>query len=215
MKTSNKKVALTQFHRSHILAAAKELFATKGVAGTSMDDIARNAEYSKSTIYVYFSGKDDIYYSIVNEYMEMLLHGMENCYQNNEGFVPRYFAVCALLSEFLDREPLYAEGILGKIGVDEADFEKLPVLKKIYDAGEQINTVIARMFQDGVQSGFTDQTLPAVPAGLVYWFSLCSLISASANKEAYLKKSFGMERGDFLKFGFTLLLNAVRKKENP
>ena len=46
----SKKQALTEFHRGSILAAAERLFAEKGTEKTTMDDIAREAEYSKATL---------------------------------------------------------------------------------------------------------------------------------------------------------------------
>ena len=54
---ARKKLALEQFNRDNILTAARELFETKGVQDTTMDDIALQADYSKSTIYVYFRSK--------------------------------------------------------------------------------------------------------------------------------------------------------------
>lgn len=56
----SKKQALTEFHRGSILAAAERLFAEKGTEKTTMDDIAREAEYSKATLYVYFQSKEEI-----------------------------------------------------------------------------------------------------------------------------------------------------------
>ena len=47
---ARKKLALEQFNRDNILTAARELFETKGVQDTTMDDIALQADYSKSTI---------------------------------------------------------------------------------------------------------------------------------------------------------------------
>ncbi len=44
---------------------AAELFYKKGYAETSLDEIARRAEISKATIYLYFKSKDDLYYQIV------------------------------------------------------------------------------------------------------------------------------------------------------
>lgn len=46
--------------RSELLDAARELFVTKGVAGTSMDDITRQAGVSKGLFYLYFRSKDDL-----------------------------------------------------------------------------------------------------------------------------------------------------------
>jgi AcrR family transcriptional regulator len=210
---TNKKEALAQFHRSHIMEAAKELFSEKGLNGTSMDDIAAKAEYSKSTVYVYFTGKDDIYYSIVFEYMAMIRRGIADCLEKNHRFEERYFAICDLLTDFADRDPMFFNSVLGNISVDPADFERLPVLGTIYETGEEINALVAGLFEDAVESGFADESLPPVPTGFVLWAGICSLISISSSKEAYFRKNFAMGREDFLKFGCTLLLNSVKKKD--
>ena len=51
--------------RSAILDAAEEVFLEKGLAGTTMDEIARAVELSKGTLYLYFSGKDELYLGVV------------------------------------------------------------------------------------------------------------------------------------------------------
>lgn len=47
-------------HREKIATAASTLFMEKGIAATSMDDIAKAAGYSKATLYVYFENKEEI-----------------------------------------------------------------------------------------------------------------------------------------------------------
>ena len=88
---TRKKAALEQFNRDNILDAAKELFEQKGVEATTMDDIARHADYSKSTIYVYFKSKEDIYNSIVEDYMSILTGEIETCINAETGFEDSYY----------------------------------------------------------------------------------------------------------------------------
>ena len=59
-------------HRAAIAAAAAALFQEKGVAATSMDDIARAAGYSKATLYVYFANKEALVGLLALESMEQL-----------------------------------------------------------------------------------------------------------------------------------------------
>ena len=54
------KEALQQFHKDMISCAADRLFQCNGFDKTTMDDIAREADYSKATLYVYFKSKDQI-----------------------------------------------------------------------------------------------------------------------------------------------------------
>jgi len=50
--------------RLDIARASIELFATKGIAQTSIDEIAKNAGVAKGTIYLYFKNKEEIIFAI-------------------------------------------------------------------------------------------------------------------------------------------------------
>jgi AcrR family transcriptional regulator len=54
--------------REDILKASLHLFATKGFHGTSMRDIAREADLTEGLIYHYFAGKRDLFRAIIEEY---------------------------------------------------------------------------------------------------------------------------------------------------
>ncbi|MET3291158.1 UNVERIFIED_CONTAM: AcrR family transcriptional regulator [Brevibacillus sp. OAP136] len=56
--------------RNEILAAAKRVFRLKGYDLTSMEDIIEEAKMSKGGVYHYFSGKEDIFESILKERAE-------------------------------------------------------------------------------------------------------------------------------------------------
>ena len=48
-----------------ILVAASRLFRSQGYGATSMDAVAREADVSKATLYVYFSGKRELFAAII------------------------------------------------------------------------------------------------------------------------------------------------------
>jgi AcrR family transcriptional regulator len=59
--------------REDILKASLHLFATKGFHGTSMRDIAREANITEGLIYHYFESKRDLFRAIIDEYSYMTL----------------------------------------------------------------------------------------------------------------------------------------------
>ena len=68
-QTSRKeRERLTRQH--DILLAARELFARNGFYDTTLDDIARHAEYGKGTIYNYFPSKEDLFFTIIDEVLD-------------------------------------------------------------------------------------------------------------------------------------------------
>jgi AcrR family transcriptional regulator len=207
---STKKEALAQFHRDNIIAAAKELFDAKGVEATSMDEIAAKAQYSKSTVYVYFSGKEDIYYSIVSQHINRLYEGIADILNQQKVYKNRYFSICNLLAAFYEQYPMYSDYIFAKVSVNPADFERLPVLKTIFETSEKINELMAAMLKEDSEGG-GDKNARTAPAGLVFWSSISSIITYSAGKDQYLQEQMGMSREDFLKFGFNLLFQGLKR----
>jgi TetR/AcrR family fatty acid metabolism transcriptional regulator len=59
--------------RSRILWAAEEVMSEKGLAGSSISEIARKAGVADSVIYQYFKGKQDLLFSVPGERMKEVL----------------------------------------------------------------------------------------------------------------------------------------------
>jgi len=59
--------------RKAILNCARELILSQGVQRVSMEDIARKAELSKATVYLYFSSKDVLFNEICEEAARVFL----------------------------------------------------------------------------------------------------------------------------------------------
>jgi len=55
-----------------LLDAARRLFFTKGYAGTTVEQVAADAGFSKRTVYLYFKNKDDLFAAIAEEGLEIL-----------------------------------------------------------------------------------------------------------------------------------------------
>jgi len=79
--------------RRAILNCARELILLQGVDQVSMEDIARKAELSKATLYLYFSGKEVIFNEICEEAARVFLSNFKPLVENGvsamEGI--RYF----------------------------------------------------------------------------------------------------------------------------
>jgi AcrR family transcriptional regulator len=62
--------------RRHILESATRLFATEPFHKVRLDDVASAAGVGKGTLYIYFSSKEDLYFSIFYEGFSALVDGL-------------------------------------------------------------------------------------------------------------------------------------------
>ena len=67
MGTKDRRSREKSARREAILAAAKAVFAEKGVLATTIDDIAERAEVAKGTIYLYFRAKEEMFSALMDE----------------------------------------------------------------------------------------------------------------------------------------------------
>ena len=81
-----KKESLARFNRENIMQSARTLFETNGIEKTTVDDIAKEADCSKSTLYVYFKSKEEILQTILLEEMQQLLAMLKGNVENEGNF---------------------------------------------------------------------------------------------------------------------------------
>jgi AcrR family transcriptional regulator len=74
--------------QGEIVAAASKLFQQYGLQKTTMEDIAKAAGKGKSTLYYYFSSKDEVFAAVVtkeiNEVQSAVIHAVKECQSARE-----------------------------------------------------------------------------------------------------------------------------------
>lgn len=207
-----KREALQRFHKETISSVADHLFQKNGIDKTTMDDIAREADYSKATLYVYFKNKEEISSYIVLKYMKLLLEKIDNGVNTSPNALHQYKAICIELKEFNTQYPDYYHFLTATIAVDEKSRMETPVLEEIYATGECINKKIALVIKNGIQEGYFREDIDILPTVFMFWASLSSIIQLANNKSEYIKQRMDMNMDSFLEYCFTHLLRIVRKE---
>lgn len=72
-KNGNKKDA----NRENILKIAREIFSKYGFKKTTLDDIANAVRKGKSSLYYYFSSKEDLFQAVIMKEVEILARELE------------------------------------------------------------------------------------------------------------------------------------------
>lgn len=208
----SKKAALMQFHRQHILQAAERLFLEKGFAKTTMDDIAKAAEYSKATLYVYFKSKDEIINYLTFESMKMLYNRIHEALVTQTDFFARYKAICYELVAYQESAPLYFDIISSDINVDIENPDTPSIFKEIYEVGEQVDLEIGEFIKAGMVAGYVKEDLPILPTIFWFWGSLIGIIRIASQKHIYIMKSMSLTKQAFLDYSFKTLLQSILKE---
>lgn len=200
-------------HRENIASAASILFMKKGIAATSMDDIAKAAKYSKATLYVYFKNKEEIVGILVLNSMKKLYDYIVFALEQQESTQSRYNFICNGLVQYQEEFPFYFKMVLDQINIDFENHNTLPEEKETYQIGEEINKKIKDFLIAGIEKGDLRNDLEIMPTIFNFWGMLSGIIQLASNKEEYIKNSMGLSKKQFLEYGFSMLYYSIATKE--
>ncbi len=204
---ARKKEALERFNRDNILTAAKELFELRGIEHTTMDDIARQADYSKSTIYVYFKSKEDIYNSIVSDYMSLLYQDLEISVAAEKDFKKCYLAVCSCLTEFQSRYPKYYASLLGEEKTTNA--KKDAGVPADYAIAPKLAEVFTALLEKGVAQKKISPDMCTEKTVFYLWSGLSGIIRVADMRRDGIERYCGMSREKYLQFAFEVFYRSL------
>lgn len=208
----SKKQALTEFHRGSILAAAERLFAEKGTEKTTMDDIARESEYSKATLYVYFQSKDEIVNAILLSSMILLQKKIDEAIKSNSNWFHAYDAVCEAIIRFYGDNPTAYDAISGSMPPVVTDEEKLDKgVRDILQVGDVTNRILADFLKRGAVEGVVRIELPPTETVLLLWAALSGMVKMADSKSQYIDRTLKVEKEEFMRHGTRMLLDSITK----
>jgi AcrR family transcriptional regulator len=122
-------MAKVEAKRAAILAAAQTCFWRNGIRRTAIEDVAREAEVAKGTVYLYFASKEELFASLASEMCAGALAGVRKSLAGREPLTRRLAAALDAKIGYFHRllagSPHAAELLESKAAVAERSFEAL------------------------------------------------------------------------------------------
>lgn len=126
--SEEKKAAAARYHRKALTETADRLLVTHGYDGMNMNMLAKEAGYSKATVYVYFSSKDEIVRTLCIDRLLLLRREFAAIIRNDAELDEKLAAVKYALDEFVAEDGVYFDFIcnstFASVASDATDSEK-------------------------------------------------------------------------------------------
>lgn len=92
--------------RARILQASRACYLRRGVGGTTVEDIAREANIHRTTVYTYFRNRDEVLAGVLQAELRPLAARAEALMQGEGSFVDRLVETLAAAAQAIQASPL-------------------------------------------------------------------------------------------------------------
>lgn len=206
MENLNPKDKRRNTNKMDIIDAAERLFFSKGYNNSTMDEVAKEAGFTKKTLYSYFTSKEEIFekikergYLILNN---LFLEALEKEKKSSE-----ILKIKAMGYSFLKFERDYS-------GYFKAIFESESFRVECEVLEETTLDMLQKCIREGVKKGEITDKIDCVSISLILWSMLMGFVNTFSRKEEYIKGYFKKDIREVIENGFDFILNSIKKEEN-
>ena len=148
--------------RRALLDAAKDLIQEAGTAEIPLGEVAMAAGVGRTTLYDYFTDRDDMIATLVEEELPIVISELIDSVPANQPVDHRLAELAAVTVEFVASDPVY--GVIlhreaGRMGVDAQE--------RIRDSHAQLSTEMAGLYMHGVRQGIFTEMPPQMAGRLI------------------------------------------------
>ncbi len=192
------------------MVAAKRVFSVRGFSKTTMEDIAKEAELSPGTLYLYFKNKDELFSSLSIRILQYLNLRLEHVVNNEKDMSPgqKVDALKDVMYDVYEFDPLILINMFHLQSSDTLKNLSPQLLANLKELSRNSLGLMAKIFEEGVKKkkfidrhpmAFAD-IVWAIFSGVVLWEESKRIINDDKN---YLK--------DTLETAFEIFARGIKK----
>ncbi|MCP5108591.1 MAG: TetR/AcrR family transcriptional regulator [bacterium] len=216
MGVAERKEREKKQRRKAILKAAKQVFFSKGVEQATMDEVAKAAELSKGTLYLYYKNKTDLLHAIIARALDKLYAMFETAVKKEEKGIDKIRAIGTAYHEFYQKETDYYLMLLHQEDSDEIDdeyIERNPCVKECREKGNRIFTLMKETVETGIEDGSIRPDLDPMKAAVVMWGHSSGVMHIAAKKGKILEHMMKINSGELIQYSFQLMGHYLENKK--
>jgi AcrR family transcriptional regulator len=210
MGTADRREREKNERRRLIMDAAHRLFSSKGFSATTMEEIAREAELSPGTIYLYFKNKEELYGSLQVRDLGLLLKRLERINKGRERDpLKRLEALKGVLHGIYEHDPIL---LLSVFNFQTSSlFRELSedLATEIQRFSRRALRAIGSIFEYGIVQGTFAQRNPIAIADIVWSLFTGMVIWEESKKALDPEKNY---MGQTLDLAFEIMTRGVQKR---
>jgi AcrR family transcriptional regulator len=155
--------------RQQIMVAAKRVFSVKGFTKTTIEDIAKEAELSPGTLYLYFKNKDELYASLSLRVLQYLLIRLEHV-NAEKNLTPdqRIQSLKEAMYDVYEFDPLILINMFHLQSSEVLKNLSPELLAEIKDLSKGSLKAMSRIFEDGIEKGIFIRKNPLALSDIVW-----------------------------------------------
>lgn len=210
MGIKERKAREREMRRQQIMVAAKRVFTQRGYEKSTMEDIAREAELSPGTIYLYFKSKDELYASLCLRVLRYINIKVDHVVSDDDmDYEGKQKALLEAIQEVYDYDPLILNNMFHLQSSDTLKSLSPALMNEINDLSRRSLQAMAGMFSQGIEN---DRVIDRHPMALadILWALFSGIMLWEESK-----KMINAERYDLkntLTTAFDLFGRGLRKR---
>jgi AcrR family transcriptional regulator len=171
--------------RRGILTAARKVFGARGYEGATLDEVAREAEFAKGTLYSYFDSKAELFAELVEyEFDEVLAQAGEALGEEEDAAAAARAVIRVFLDFFEERADFFRAAMAYREVGQPEEVEKFrgAVMKRIGELGDLLGAKLAVGVRGGLIKEYDARFLGFLLLGFVHYYSVYTLRYGDAKK---------------------------------
>ena len=210
MGISERKEREKHQRRNDMIDAAEKLFFSKGFSNTTMDEIAKEAEYSKGTLYLYFKSKEDLYLAISIRGLKILESMFRKVLNIPENGLCKTRKMGETYFDFAYKYPNYFNAMIyyesNGINIDE----NISNAKMCEDQGNRTLQVVAEAVQEGISDESIRPDLDPLQVATILWAHCTGVITVISQRGKHIENQHGVKVDDLIDLSFEMIGRSLK-----
>ena len=213
MGIAERKEREKEQRRNDIIDAAENVFFSKGINLTTMDEVAEKAELSKGTLYLYFKSKGDLYLAITQRALSLLADMFDEAIKQHSTGLDQIRAVGQAYYRYSQIHANYFNTILhyeiSQLEMDGAG----ETLLECHRLGQKVMLLVASTIETGIKDGTIRADLDPVKTAYLLQGQSSGIIQLIARESEHIKSMENFEPQELMT-DFTDMMYHALKADN-
>lgn len=197
------------YRESMMIGAAERLFIENGYENVSMDEVARAAQFTKRTLYQYFTGKEDLFFAVTLKGFRMMASCCEKGFGTGKcGFDRLYNGVCAY-HDFTSNNPGMFR-LMNRVGYMRRRAAGSPKLDEWMQFDGMLFQAVAKVIEAGIEDGSIRNDIEPMKGTYSLIFLATGFMRLLNETGEMFAEHFDLDLDEFTRYSLSLLYDAIK-----